>query len=56
MLETQEDSQKNRDFIIEPVEWCFVVFVFAIERPDVGGDEVEIILRRLLVVLEKLGR
>ena len=44
VLEAEKDGQENWDLIIEAVEGRLVVFVFAIEWPDVGGDEVEVIL------------
>jgi hypothetical protein len=50
MLEAEKKSQKNWNFVIKTVEWSFIVFVFAIQGPDVGGDEVGVIL--LLVSIE----
>jgi hypothetical protein len=44
MLKAQEDGEKNGNFIVEAVERSLVILVFAVKRPDVGGDEVEIIL------------
>lgn len=44
MLETEQDREKNGNLIVQAVEWCFIVFVFAIQGPDVGGDQVEIVL------------
>jgi hypothetical protein len=44
MLQTEEDCEENRDLIVESIEWCFVVLVLAVQGPDVGGNEVKIIL------------
>jgi hypothetical protein len=43
-LEAEEESEEDGDLIVEAVEWCFIIFVFAVQRPDVGCDEVDIIL------------
>jgi hypothetical protein len=47
MLETEEQGEEDWDLIVEPVEGCFVVFVSAVQGPDIGCDEVEVILRTI---------
>lgn len=55
MLQSQQQSQEDGNFVIEAVEWSFVVFVFAIQRPDIRGDEVQVVLDLLsLSVQSKL--
>ena len=44
VLEAEEESKEDGDFIVEAVEWCFIVLVFPVQGPDIGCDEVEIIL------------
>jgi hypothetical protein len=43
-LEAEKQSEENGDLIIEAVEWCFIVFVFSVQGPDVGCDEIDVIL------------
>jgi hypothetical protein len=49
VLKTEEESEEDGDFIVETVEWCFIIFVFPVQGPDVGCDEVDIILWLLLI-------
>lgn len=44
MLEAKKDRQKDRNFVIEAVERSLVVFVFAVERPNIGSNEVQVVL------------
>ena len=48
-MEAEEESEEDGDFIVEPVKWCFIFFVFSIQGPDVWCEEVEIILGLLLI-------
>jgi hypothetical protein len=49
MLETEEQGEEDWDLIVEPVEGCFVVYVSAVQGPDIGCDEVEVILRTIVL-------
>jgi hypothetical protein len=44
MLEAEQERQEDGDFIVQAIEWCFIFFVFAIQGPYVGCDEVEVVL------------
>ncbi len=44
MLKTEEHSEEDWDLVVQAVEWCFIVFVFAVQGPDIGRDEVEVVL------------
>ena len=44
MLEAEQERQEDGNFIVQAVEWCFIFFVFAIQGPYVGCDEVEVVL------------
>jgi hypothetical protein len=50
MLETEEQGEEDWDLIVEPVEGGFVVLIFAVQGPDIGCDEVEVIL--CMIVLD----
>jgi hypothetical protein len=52
MLETEEQGEEDWDLIVEPVEGGFVVLVFAVQGPDIGCDEVEVILRTIWLFWE----
>lgn len=52
VLEAEEEGEEDGDLVVEAVEGCDVVFIFAVERPDVWGYEVHVILR---FVLEDFG-
>jgi hypothetical protein len=56
MLETEEQGEEDGDLIGESVEWRFIIFVLAIQGPDVGCDEVEIVLRMFVSVKDIEGR
>jgi hypothetical protein len=45
MLETKQQGEEDWDLVVEAVEWSDIVFVFAIQRPNVGSNKVDIILR-----------
>jgi hypothetical protein len=44
MLETEEDGEEDWDLIVETIKWSDIVFVFAVERPDVGCDQINVVL------------
>lgn len=44
VLEAEEEGEQDGDLIVEAVERRFVVLVLAVQWPDVGGDEVEVVL------------
>ena len=44
MLEAKEHSEQDWDLIVQTVEGCFIVFVFAVQGPDIRRDEVEVVL------------
>lgn len=48
MLEAEEERKEDGDFIIGAVERGLVVAVFAVQWPDIGGDEVELVLGQLV--------
>jgi hypothetical protein len=47
MLETEKKGQEDWNLIVKPVKWCFVIFVFSVERPDIGSDKIDIILSKI---------
>lgn len=47
MLKSQNDSKKDRNLIIKAVERGLIVLVFLIQRPDVGCDKINVILRSI---------
>jgi len=49
MLETEEQGEEDWDLIVEPVEGGFVVLVFAVQGPDIGCDEVVVILHTIVL-------
>jgi hypothetical protein len=44
VLKTKEEGEEDWDLIVEAIEWCFVVFVLAVQGPDVGCNKVEVVL------------
>lgn len=51
MLEAENDGEEKRDFIVKPIKRRRVAFVLFVQWPDVGRNEIEIVLRELVCIL-----
>jgi hypothetical protein len=47
MLKCQNDSEKDGNLIIKAIEGALIVLVFLVQRPDVGCDKINVILRSI---------
>ncbi len=45
MLKSQNDGEKDGNLIVEAIERCLIVLVFPVQGPDIGCDEIDVILR-----------
>jgi hypothetical protein len=44
MLKAEEYGQENGNTVVESVKWRLIVLVLPVQRPHVGGDQVDVVL------------
>jgi hypothetical protein len=44
MLKSENEGEKDRNIIVQAVEWCLMVLVPFVQRPDIWRQKMDIIL------------
>jgi hypothetical protein len=44
MLQAEEKGEQDGNLVVEAVEWRVDPFVLAVQRPDVRGNQIQIVL------------
>jgi hypothetical protein len=56
VLQAEEKGEQDGDLVVKPVEWRVDPFVLSVQRPDVGGDQIKIVLEVCQCIYGKNAR